>query len=749
MWTYTRVSSRSRSLPMRHIWHLVTSSFTKNNAVRYSGIAILYAVLTGFLTACKEVPVPDVPTNPQQQIKIDSGEYLDSNGVYQEKRLDYSENRQPCSLYNPFRSPFVGDLHVHTERSLDAGIQDTRTTPAQAYQFAKGKPLGIQPWTTDGESLRSVKLNRPLDFAMVSDHAEFFGETHVCRDPDSAGYNSSECNSFRKDPREKFVNWNLRYLGGLLQPKGALNRFAFCGEGAEDCLAAAVPVWQEIIDAAEAAYDRSEECSFSAFVGYEYTGAPLSFNLHRNVVFRNADVPGRPMSYMEYPRPENLWKALDEHCNENNNCEALTIPHNSNVSGDLLFRREKVAINYSDFDSDYVRLRNKYEPLIEVFQHKGDSECSRSADELCGFEKFPFNNLIVDRYAGYLSGEPNDKSFIRTALKDGLALKQKYGVNPFEYGMVASTDTHLGTPGLVQESGYPGHGGAGADNGAAVDGGLSDLISFSPGGLAILWAEENSRDYLFDAMQRREAQGTSGPRILMRMFAGWDFKESNVCDGFYYDDAATSLTQGHFIRVADQLGVPMGSKITSIPDSAAGKPLQLVVAAIKDSGYLEGDNPQPGQALQRLQVIKGWLDNEGNLKEKVFDLESVATDPLGLNLNTCNVTNPGRDAFCKVWVDHDFDPAQHAFYYTRVVEQPSCRWSWQQCLTLYDANPLAAFTKACAEPDSLPAGYRDCCLHTHLAENYPNKFKKVQIGTYPPVIQERAWSSPVWYEAGK
>ncbi|MCG8313852.1 MAG: DUF3604 domain-containing protein [Pseudomonadales bacterium] len=703
--------------------------------------------LTGILNGCKETPVPKVPTETHGPVIVDSGTYLDSQGVYREKRLDYSELRQPCSLYNPYRSPFIGDLHVHTERSLDAGIQDTRTSPAQAYQFAKGEPLGVQPWTAEGDSLRTVQLDRPLDFAMVSDHAEFFGETDVCRDPTSDGFNSAECTSFRKDPREKFVNWNLRYLGGLLQPKGALTRFEFCGEGAKDCLAAAIPVWQEMIDSAEAAYDRSDECGFTAFVGYEYTGAPLSFNLHRNIVFKNADVPGRPMSYMEYPRPENLWKALDEHCNENNNCEALTIPHNSNVSGDLLFRREKVAINYSDFDADYVRLRNKYEPLIEVFQHKGDSECSRTADELCGFEKFPFNNLIVDRYAGYLSGEPNDKSFIRTALKDGLALQQKYGVNPFEYGMVASTDTHLGTPGLVKESAYPGHGGAGADNGESVTGGLSDLISFSPGGLAILWAEENSRDYLFDAMQRREAQGTSGPRILMRMFAGWDLAQSNVCEGFYYDNAATALTQGNFIRVADQLGVPMGSKISSVPEAAKGKPIHIVVAAMRDTGYMSATEPEPGQPLQRLQVVKGWLDSDGNLHEKVFELESVATDPLGLNLNTCETTNSGSDAFCSVWVDPEFDPAQSAFYYSRAIEQPSCRWSWQQCLSLFENNPLAEFKQACADPQTMPKGYRDCCLHTHLADNYPNKFKKVQIGTYQPIIQERAWSSPIWYEA--
>ncbi len=224
------------------------------------------------------------------------------------------------------------------------------------------------------------------------------------------------------------------------------------------------------------------------------------------------------MSYVEYPRPENLWRALDSYCNDDNNCASLTIPHNSNMSGDILFRREKIILGYTDFDEEYVSLRNRYEPLIEIFQHKGDSECSRTADEFCGFEKFPFDNLIADRYSGYLTKEPGVNSFVRSALKSGLELENQWGTNPFKYGVVASTDTHLGTPGLVDENNYPGHGGAGADNGEQIVAGLSDLISFGPGGLAILWAEENSRDYLFDAMRRREAQGTSGPRILLRMY---------------------------------------------------------------------------------------------------------------------------------------------------------------------------------------------------------------------------------------
>lgn len=694
-----------------------------------------------FISACKEQQVPDVPVVFKPKLVVDSGKFTDIDGTIREKRLDYSEYRDPCSIYNPYRNPYVGDLHVHTERSLDAGIQDTRTTPAQAYQFAKGEPLGIQPWSDGGDPLRTVQLEQPLDFAMVSDHAEFFGESKVCRDPAYPfAYESSECQEFREDPRDKFVSWNLKYLGGLFQPDGALTRFDYCGEGGEDCLEKAQGVWQEMITAAEVAYDKSAECQFTAFVGYEYTGAPVSLNLHRNVVFKNADVPGQPLSYIEYPKPENLWHALDEYCNDNHNCAALTIPHNSNVSGDVMFRREKIVLGYSDFSEDYVRLRNRYEPLIEIFQHKGDSECARTADELCGFEKFPFNNLTADRFGGYLSQEPGPANFVRTALKDGLKLAEKFGENPFKYGLVASTDTHLGTPGLVDENNYPGHGGAGADNGADSLAGLTDLISYGPGGLAILWAEENSRDYLFSAMQRKEAQGTSGPRILVRLFAGWNFDEQAVCQGFAYDDNAISLRYGSFVEIGDQQGVPMGSDLV-IPDSAAGSAPSIAVGALKA-------NADDANGLQVVQIVKGWVDEEGATHEKVYTLgkNPLNSSARGVDLNTCVTQSPAQNAICEVWTDPDFDPRQRAFYYARVMEQASCRWSWRQCMALFPEQPLAGFQQACQNPELLPAGYRDCCLHEPVAALYPNENRKQQFGTYPPIQQERAWTSPVWYQ---
>lgn len=731
---------------------LNNANLFKAHAYKALPAVAMMMVLGIGLTGCKQVDVPTIPTILKDKVELSSGTYADN----QPKRLSYSEQREPCAVYNPLRNPYFGDTHVHTERSLDAGIQDTRTTPAQAYEFAKGKPLGIQPWLDETTPSRTVQLGRALDFAMVSDHAEFFGEAAVCSDPgvDPAAYASEKCEKFRADPRGNFVSWNLQYLGSLIQPNKALGRFDFCGENGKKCLDASTSVWQEIREAAEAAYDKSSACEFSAFVGYEYTAAPVSFNLHRNVVFRNADVPLQPLSYMEFSKPENLWKGLEQYCNDQHNCESLTIPHNANMSGDFMFRREKTTLAFTDFTPDYVALRQKYEPLFEIIQHKGDSECVRSADEHCGFEKFPFNNLIADRYAGYLTGEPNEASFLRYALGEGMNLERELGTNPFKYGVIGSTDTHLGTPGLVNESNYPGHGGAGADNGAPgepLEPGLTDLISFSPGGLAVLWAEENSRDYLFDAMQRKETHATSGPRVLVRMYGGWEYEEAAICNGFAYDPSGEALKRGPFPTLGDAGGVPMGSDLQRT-GAGSGAPT-FAVAAIKDPGY---DGPgsaidEPSQRLQKIQIVKVWVDAAGTKHERVFDVageSSTRVNDTGVDLNTCAVTSSaGHDALCRVWKDPEFNAANDAAYYARVLEQPSCRWSWQQCLAYQKESGLESFEAACAEPSTLPKGYEQCCLHEHLQDSYPNTFKKQQIGTYSATLQERAWTSPIWYRA--
>ncbi|MFP6638997.1 MAG: DUF3604 domain-containing protein, partial [Myxococcota bacterium] len=358
-----------------------------------------------------------------------------------------------CSEYDPLRRPFFGDTHVHTTHSQDASTQGTKLTPAEAYQFAKGHPVGIQPIDFHGRPLRRVMLDRPLDFAAVTDHAEQLGEVHICKTPGLPGHDSWVCWIYREFPRVAFYLMNVRY--SLLGE----DRWGFCGEGSEGCLTAAGTVWDDIQDAAEGAYDRSADCTFTSFVGYEWTANPGGgSHLHRNVIFRNEEVVDLPISKMETgPEAIELWRKLDEQCaGQANGCEAITIPHNSNLSKGHAFT--SAAQLGGEIGLEEALLRSRYDRLAEVMQHKGDSECAvspGSSDESCGFEK-----VALLKFSLFGSPEPIlPIDYVRDALKRGLALEEELGINPLKYGMIASTDTHLGTPGLTEERGHPGHGG--------------------------------------------------------------------------------------------------------------------------------------------------------------------------------------------------------------------------------------------------------------------------------------------------
>ncbi|HEY7775647.1 MAG TPA: DUF3604 domain-containing protein, partial [Kineobactrum sp.] len=426
----------------------------------------------------------------------------------------YSEQREPCANYQADRQPFFGDLHVHTRYSLDASTQGTRTTPAEAYQFAQGRRIGLQPWDEEGRPGRTLQLRRPLDFAMVSDHAELIGEVNMCTDPEVAGYRSWQCRVYRTWPRAAFYLFN--YMASM-----RASHLGMCGDDDERCLAAALAPWEEMQQAAEDYYDRSSNCGFTPCTGYEWAGSePKSGgNLHRNVVFRNAQVPTLPASYIDTPGETLLWDSLDAECNAaGRGCEALVIPHNSNLSAGFMF--SGLQADGTAIDADYAARRRRMEPLAEIMQHKGASECffapGITRDELCAFEQ-----LALDNIAGFNNVPQPDTGFLRETWLQGIALQKKLGINPFQFGVIGSTDTHLGAPGAVEEDRFPGHGGAGVPALKSIPPGLPDKLEYNPGGLAVLWAEENSRDALFSAMQRREAYGTSGPRIVTRLFAGW------------------------------------------------------------------------------------------------------------------------------------------------------------------------------------------------------------------------------------
>ncbi|MEM6931126.1 MAG: DUF3604 domain-containing protein, partial [Myxococcota bacterium] len=407
---------------------------------------------------------------------------------------DLTEELGRCASFDGQRRPYFGDTHVHTTLSLDANLQGTRLGPDEAYAFAKGESIAIQPYDTEGNGLRSLQLDRPLDWAIVSDHAEFLGTVAVCEDPASDAYEEVDCVTLRDNPDGAFFSLNARTAR---EPED-VSYPPLCGDEGQDCIEAGIDVWQEIQDAAETHYDRTEDCTFTTFYGYEWTANPGTLNLHRNVVFRSHIVPERPVGYFDAPRVGELWALLQGDCLDQPGCDVLTIPHNSNLSSGTMFQTLDDAM---PLDPATAATQALMEPLIEIFQHKGDGEClpgSPVADELCGFEKLPYNSLAGTNLGA--EGEPFAKDFVRDLLGEGLRYQASLGVNPYAWGIVASTDTHLGAPGSASEVDYPGHGGAGQSNRDALPEGLVDDATLNPGGLAVLWAEENSREGLFEAM---------------------------------------------------------------------------------------------------------------------------------------------------------------------------------------------------------------------------------------------------------
>ncbi|MDX2166333.1 MAG: DUF3604 domain-containing protein [Deltaproteobacteria bacterium] len=604
-----------------------------------------------------------------------------------------TEARAECAQYDPLRRPFFGDLHIHTALSFDASTQGTRAMPADAYRFARGERLGVQPFAADGSALRHLQLDRPLDFAAVTDHAELFGEITICDSPDLPGYDSLPCVIRRRWPRLAFFMINAQTYNSPTP-----TRFAFCGADAEHCRAAARTPWRVVQEAAEAFYDRSAACAFTTFVAYEWSGSPGTNNLHRNVIFRNDDVPALPLSFVDEPVPQRFLARLERECPQaGGRCDVLTIPHNSNLSNGIMF--PVVEPDGQPLSRETARLRHDWEPLVEVMQHKGDSECAlggETTDEQCGFEKLPYQNFGAN-FMPILTEPAPPSAFVRNALKSGLEQQARLGVNPFQYGIIASTDTHIGAAGGVRPDTFVGHGGAGAppDTPGA---GLPDDIEFNPGGLAVLYAEENSRDALFAAMRRREVYGTSGPRMVVRVFGGWSYP-ADLCDAH------------DFVARGYAAGVPMGGVLPRAP-RGGGAPV-FAISALRDPA--SGPSSAP---LQQVQIIKGWLDGTTS-HEKVYD---VAATPAatGVDPATCAPRDDeGAASLCTVWRDPDFDPTQAAFYYVRVLQTPTCRWSTYAC----NAREVD-----CRDPAHVPAALADCC-----------------DARYPRTIQARAWTSPIWY----
>ena len=575
---------------------------------------------------------------------------------------------------NPLRNAYFGDLHVHTRFSMDAYIFEVRASPDDAYRFARGAPL-LHP------AGHTMQLRRPLDFQAVTDHGILLGVLPAMDDPEDPLYQLP-------------IAKELRELGHAEGFQRALQAYR-AGEFHEiDAAQTNRSAWQRIVESAE---QHNDPGAFTTFIGYEYTTAASDQgNLHRNVIFRGSEAPDVPFTAMDSNNPEDLWAWLDGLRAEG--VEALAIPHNSNGSNGHMF--SLATFDGEPLDAEYAETRMRNEPLVEVTQVKGTSEVHpllSPNDEWADFEIMPY------RIATTLYSEPKG-SYVRTAYLDGLVLEETQGFNPFRFGLVGATDSHNagGTP---DEDNY--HGKVGNRDGTpqrrgsvpldepAEDGAAAYAQTYfqlwGASGLTGAWAEENTRDSIYDAFRRKETFATSGPRIQVRFFGGYDL------DADLADDP-------DMIAKAYEQGVAMGGDLLADGDRS---PKLLLWAS--------GDPESAG--LQRLQVVKGWVDG-GAAHEQIFDVAcSDGGMPSGdpprcpdngatVDVSDCSISQDlGAAELRAVFEDPGFDPGQRAVYYLRVLENPTCRWStW----------------------DAIRAG----------VEPRPD---------LPPTIQERAWSSPIWY----
>ena len=603
---------------------------------------------------------------------------VDTNTEQQPPTPSISEkNKQSVSTQsNPIRNVYFGDLHIHSSFSFDAFIEgNSANDPNAAYRFARGGTITL----ANGEK---KKLPMPLDFAAVTDHAEWLADYSLCTDEQSPVYQSDYCVKSRASDLSAFKEL---LDGCLFDP---CQRVAAIKSSDADIVAATKKPWQEIIQAAE---KHNSPGRFTTFIAFEFTPMlPDTGMLHRNVIFRNRHVPALVQSMYELETAENLWLWLDKSCTKP--CEALAIPHNTNFSWGIAFR--PMNTDGTEFTPEILARRTRLEPIVEIHQHKGNSECypgMGNSDEDCLFEPH-FPACSEEQQTQCV--KPG--SMVREGLKNGLSIQKQFNINPFQYGIIGSTDGHNSIPGATVESEFSGHDSYVDDSPAKRIDKEALNSKFPPpltngGGLAGVWAEENTRNSLFEALQRKEVFGTSGTRIKIRFFAGDSFDEG-------------TLNDHEWVSKAYKSAVSMGGRLPS----TNLKQHTFIVHAMKDPDATN---------LDRIQIIKGWLAGD-ETKETVFDVVCAdgrqvdaashrcpSTDAM-VDLSNCSVeANKGAAELKTLWSDPAFDPSQPAFYYVRVLENPSCRWS------SFDAIRL----------------------------------KQEPVDYLPATIQERAWSSPIWY----
>ena len=605
-------------------------------------------------------------------------------------------NARPYSPYADIAYPtdvYFGDTHVHTALSGDAGGAGTTLMPDDAYRFARGE----QVISNTG---LPVKLERPYDFYMITDHSDAMGmitdliagAPNIMADPTGREMHEAfkQGGKVAMQATQRLIS---QFAQGTLSP--ALNY--------QPGNPAYARVWGELIQAAE---DFNNPHHFTTFIAYEWTSLVKGNNLHRNVIFR--DGPERASQVVPYtttppqgsPNPRDLWAWLQAY-EDKTGGQITAIPHNGNLSNGMMFALQDDFADGAPYDKAYAETRQKWERLYEVTQLKGDGEAHpllSNEDEFADYDNWDWGNLDLTqaKTPAMLPGE-----YARSGLLRGLELQAKLGINPFKFGMIGATDNHVGLSTVDDDNFFgkfplyepnPGrvlHEARGNEKlGLGYKG-----WRYSSSGLTALWSTDNTRGALFDAMQRREAYATTGPRIRVRFFGGWQYEQ----DDLRHRDLA---------RIGYGKGVPMGSDLAA-PAPGAGAPRFLV--------YAQRD--PMGANLDRVQVIKGWLDARGKPREKVYDVAWSGGRKPGANGklpavgDTVDLAIPswtntiGAAELGSVWTDPEFDPTLRAFYYARVIEIPTPRW------TAYDRV----------------------------------KFKLDLPAEVPLKTQERAYTSPIWY----
>ena len=592
--------------------------------------------------------------------------------------------------YSPFinkafpQNIYWGDTHLHTTYSPDADmVGNFNLGPDDAYRFAKGGQV-------QANNGMQAKLVRPLDFLVVADHSEYQGLMPLLRGGDPELLQNETGNRwykwFNEGPEGQYKVF-LEFAEDLNNNNG---RIPF------DKIARST--WDFMVETAD---EHNEPGRFTAFIGYEWTSTPRGNNLHRVVMFKDgADKAGQvvPFSSFDSADPEDLWAYMADY-EAKTGGHVLSIPHNANLSNGLMYDTKR--LNGKRLTAEYAKTRMRFEPLHEMTQMKGDSETHPKLspeDEFADFERMDKANLTG---TAAMTDEMLPGSYARSALRRGMELEKRLGSNPFKQGFIGSTDSHtsLATAG---ESNYFGKASLvepGPDRWEHVliqsltdDSLTTYAVDTSASGLAAVWATENTRSAIFEAMLRRETYATTGPRMLVRVFGGWDFDEDDI-------------HRPDFAEHGYANGVPMGGDLSNGPD---GKAPNFVVRAVRDPD---------GANLDRVQMVKGWMDASGQTYEKVYDIawsddrvqgEDGKVPPVGDTVDVANASfknTIGEALLFSHWTDPDFDSSQQAFYYVRVIEIPTPRW------TAFDAKIFGV----------------------DMSEDTVMK------------LQERAYTSPIWY----